>query len=176
MFLKYSLILIALLFTLNAQGITLPAAMEAKFVQKVTNPKKKVIRYEGRLVMDNKSRFKWSYLKPSKKEVCSDGKRVLVVDHDLEQVSTYRMNRGFDLAAALKRAKHYKGRLYTAAYQGRTYTIAVDPKGYIEQIAYRDDMDNVVNIHLYNVHTYAKPMPAGRFRCTYPKSYDVIEG
>jgi outer membrane lipoprotein carrier protein len=162
--------------TINAQGITLPAAMEAKFVQKVSNPKKKVIRYEGTLLLDNKARFKWSYRKPTKKEVCSDGKRLTVVDHDLEQVSFYRLNRGFDLGSMLKRAKHYKGRLYTARYQGRTYTIALDGRGRIEQIAYRDDMDNVVNIHLYGVRTFSKAPTPGRFRCSYPKSYDVIEG
>jgi len=84
---RYLLILVSLFLTMNAQGITLPAAMEARFIQKVTNPKKKVIRYEGTLLMDNKARFKWSYLKPTKKEVCSDGKRLTVVDHDLEQVA-----------------------------------------------------------------------------------------
>jgi outer membrane lipoprotein carrier protein len=172
---RYLLILFSVFLALNAEGITLPSGLEARFVQKITTPKKKVTRYEGRLVMDNGSHFKWSYLRPSKKEVCSDGKQLLVVDHDLEQVSAYRMNRGFDLASALKRAKHYKGRLYTAAYQGRTYTIAVDSRGRLEQIAYRDDRDNVVNIHLYNLRTYTKPLPAGRFRCTYPKNYDVIK-
>lgn len=173
---RYFLILITWFALLSAGGITLSSGMEAQFVQKITNPKKKVIRYEGNVLMDNGARFKWSYLKPSKKEVCSDGKRVMVVDHDLEQVSYYRMDRGFDLTAVLKKAKHYKDNLYTARYRGRTYTIAVDPKGRVEQIAYRDDMDNVVNIHLYKLKTYSKSPAAAAFRCPYPKSYDVIGG
>ncbi len=173
---RYFLILITWFALLSAGGITLSSGMEAQFVQKITNPKKKVIRYEGRVLMDNGARFKWNYIKPTKKEVCSDGKRVIVVDHDLEQVSYYRMDKGFDLGAVLKKAKHYKDNLYTARYRGRTYTIAVDPKGRVEQIAYRDDMDNVVNIHLYKLKTYSKSPGAAAFLCPYPKSYDVIGG
>jgi len=173
---RYFLIFTGVFVLLGAGGITLSPGMQAQFVQKITNPKKKVIRYEGRVLMDNGSRFKWSYLKPTKKEVCSDGRRVAVVDHDLEQVSYYRMDRGFDLGAVLKKAKHYKDNLYTARYGGRTYTIAVDAKGRVEQIAYRDDMDNVVNIHLYQVKTFSRPPAASAFRCPYPKSYDIIGG
>ncbi len=173
---RYFLILTSVSAFMLAGGITLSPGMEAQFVQKITNPKKKVIRYEGRVLMDKGSRFKWRYVKPTEKEVCSDGKRVVVVDHDLEQVSYYRMDRGFDLGAVLKKAKHYKDNLYTARYRGRTYTIAVDAKGRVEQIAYRDDMDNVVNIHLYKLKNFSRPPAVSAFRCPYPKSYDVIGG
>jgi outer membrane lipoprotein carrier protein len=160
----------------NAGGIALPAGMEAQFLQKVTNPQKRVIQYSGKVLMDNGKRFKWSYTRPTRKEVCSDGRQVIVVDHDLEQVSFYRMDKGFDLGAVLARAKHYKDNLYTAKYQGRTYTLAVDDKGRIEQIAYRDDMDNVVNIHLKKIRSLSRPPAAKRMRCPYPKNFDVIKG
>ena len=176
---KYLLISIwALMGTAAAwgQGIALPAGIEAQFLQKVTNPQKKVIQYSGTVLMDRGNRFKWSYVKPTKKEVCSDGKRVTVVDHDLEQVSFYRMDKGFDLGAVLKRARHYKGRLYTAKYQGRTYTLELDDKGRVDQIAYRDDMDNVVNIHLLKIRSLPKAPSLRRMSCPYPKEYDVIGG
>jgi len=160
----------------SARGIVLPAGIEARFLQKVTNPQKRVIRYSGTVLMDRGNRFKWSYTEPTRKEVCSDGKRVIVVDHDLEQVSFYRMDKGFDLGAVLKRARHYKGRLYTAKYQGRTYTLEVDDRGLVDQIAYRDDMDNVVNIHFRRIKPLAKPPSPDRMRCPYPKDYDVIGG
>ncbi|WP_456392573.1 LolA-like outer membrane lipoprotein chaperone [Nitratifractor sp.] len=172
---KYLLILFAAIGLLMAE-ITVPPGMEASFIQKVTNPNKKVIRYSGSVIMDNGKRFKWSYRSPTRKEVCSDGKRVIVVDHDLEQVSFYRMDKGFDLGAVLKRARHYKDNLYTARYQGRTYTLAVDGKGRIEQVAYRDDMDNVVNIRLQKLKILSRPPSAAKMRCPYPKSYDRIEG
>jgi len=176
---KYLLILAGIFIsamTGYAGGISLPAGMEAQFLQKVTNPQKRVIQYSGKVLMDNGKRFKWSYTRPTRKEVCSDGRQVIVVDHDLEQVSFYRMEKGFDLGAVLARARHYKGNLYTAKYQGRTYTLAVDDKGRIEQIAYRDDMDNVVNIHLKKIRSLSRPPAAKRMRCPYPKEYDVIKG
>ncbi len=176
---RYFLILITFFGAValgNSAGIVLPAGMEAEFVQKVTNPRKKVIKYSGTLLMDDGRRFKWSYVEPTRKEVCSDGKRVIVVDHDLEQVSFYRMKKGFDLGAVLARAKHYRENLYTAKYQGRTYTLAVDGKGHVEQVAYRDDMDNVVNIHLYNLKILPKAPSVSKMRCPYPKSYDIIGG
>ena len=176
---KYLLILIAISASVIAgetKGISLPAGIRAHFLQKVTNPRKKVIQYSGTVLMDRSNRFKWSYVKPTKKEVCSDGKRVTVVDHDLEQVSFYRMDKGFDLGAVLKRAKHYKGRLYTARYQGRTYTLELDGKGRVDQIAYRDDMDNVVNIRLSQIRSLSKAPSLREMSCPYPKAYDVIGG
>jgi len=37
--------------------------------------------------------IKGSNRNPSKKEVCSDGVRLVVVDHELEQVGFYKMNK-----------------------------------------------------------------------------------
>ncbi len=81
--------------------------MKASFLQKVTNQQKKVIKYSGNLVIW-KNRIKWSYLKPSKKEVCSDGEKLVVVDHELEQVGFYKINKSFNLQKIIKNAKHYK--------------------------------------------------------------------
>ena len=173
---RYFLILTTAFLFLQGEGITLPVGWEAKFLQKVTNPKKKVIRYEGTVLMSRDKGLKWSYRKPTRKEVCSDGKRVLVVDHDLEQASFYRIDKGFDLARILKKARHYKDRIYTARYDGRTYTLQVDAKGRIDQIAYRDDMDNVVNIHFKKIRTYTRPIAPSRMRCVIPKGYDRIGG
>ncbi len=172
---KY-LILILMIINLNANGIKLPIAMKADFIQKITNPKKKVLLYKGRVVMDNKSRFKWIYMKPTKKDVCSNGKSVTVVDHDLEQVTFYKLKKSFNLSQILKNAKHYKGQIYTAKYRGKLYTIVLDSSSKIEQIAYRDNMDNIVNIHFENLHTLSKVPSYNIFECKYPNDYDLISG
>jgi len=163
-------------FILAAEGLRVPKAFAADFVQKVTNPKKKVILYRGSVLMKAPSTLKWVYREPTKKEVCSDGRRATVVDHDLEQVNFYRMEKRFDLAAVLRSARHYKGNLYVAKYGGKSYTIEVDGKGRVDQIAYRDDMDNVVNIHFKKIRYLAKPPSAKQLGCTIPKSYDRIGG
>ncbi len=159
-----------------AGGLHIPTAFEAEFLQKVTNPKKKVILYRGTLTMKAPSTLKWVYREPTRKEVCSDGKKILVVDHDLEQATTYRMQKRFDLAAVLHSARPYRDGIYVARYNGRNYTLAVDPQGRVTQIAYRDDMDNVVNIHFRKIR-YLKTPPAQKsLSCPIPKTYDRIGG
>jgi outer membrane lipoprotein carrier protein len=173
---KYFLIWIwvATVFVRGEGNIVLPRSWSASFVQKVTNPRKKILRYSGDFYGGADARFKWNYLKPTKKEVCSDGKRITVVDHDLEQISYYRMEKGFNLEAILKKAKHYKDNLYTAEYRGHTYTFAVDDRGFVEQIAYRDDMDNVVHIRFEKIRVYKNPVAASKMQCSHPDGYDVI--
>jgi len=159
---------------LGAGEIRLPVSFSAEFVQKVTNPKKKVLLYKGTVLMNRPDTFKWSYKEPVKKEVCSDRKRVTVVDHDLEQVSFYRMDRGLNLAEVLGNARHHKDNLYIARYREKNYTVALDSEGRIKQIAYRDDLDNVVNIHFHKMKYDIKPIKRSKLLCPYPKSYDFM--
>ncbi len=173
---RYFLLLISLYLPFFAEGIALPAGWEAEFLQKVTTPQKKVIRYEGEVLLSRGKELKWHYRKPTRKEVCSDGKRVVVIDHDLEQASFYRMKREFDLAKILQKARHYKERLYTADYQGRIYTLQVDAEGRVDQIAYRDEMDNVVNIRFSKIRSDTRPIAPSRMRCVIPEGYDRIGG
>ncbi len=156
--------------------IKLPVSFSADFVQKVTDESKNAIRYSGNIYMNIPETIKWVYIKPSKKEVCSAGGMVTVVDHELEQVSFYRLDKGFDLAKLLSSAKHYKDNIYVAAYKGKNYTIALDSKMRVEQIAYRDDMDNIVNIHFYKIRYSDKPIESSKLKCPYPKNYDIVEG
>ena len=173
---KSLVILIGLSLAVAGGGIRIPSAFTAEFLQKVTNPKKRVILYKGKVMMKAPSTLKWVYREPTRKEVCSDGRRVTVVDHDLEQVSVYRMNKKFDLAAVLRSARHYKENLYVANYGGKNYTIALDVKGRISQIAYRDDMNNVVNIHFNRIRYLSVPLPAKQLTCRIPADYDRIGG
>jgi len=88
----------------HAQSIMLPDNFQANFTQKITNPKKKVINYSGNVRFSSKTLLKWVYVKPTKKEVCTNGKELTVVDHDLEQVSNYLIDKGFNLIKIVKDA------------------------------------------------------------------------
>jgi len=171
-------ILIAVLFSVlsNAGDIVLPEHFQATFVQTVTNPKNKVIRYSGKVAFSEGNLLKWSYEEPTKKEVCTDGKEVLVVDHDLEQTSAYRIDKGFDLTQILKDAKPYKDHIYVTEFAGKRYTIQLDNKAHLQSVAYYDDLDNKVQI-LFKHMKYGKGrLDAARMKCYYPASYDVIRG
>ncbi len=169
------LILIFFSFTLmNANNIKIPASFSAKFTQKVTTDKKKVIKYSGNILLNNGGKMKWSYRQPTKKEVCSSKNIFMVVDHDLEQVSFYKVDKALNLSHILKSAKLYKGRLYTARFGDSTYTFSLDKKGQISQLAFKDSLDNVVNIHFLDMKYSNKINSSKNMKCPYPKAYDLI--
>ncbi|MBD3789798.1 MAG: outer-membrane lipoprotein carrier protein LolA [Campylobacterales bacterium] len=157
-------------------SIQVPENFQADFTQKITNPKKKVITYTGKIYFSNKNRLKWEYQSPTKKEVCTDGVEVLVVDHDLEQVSNYLINKGFDLAKILETAKPYKDKksVFIAKHEGKEYTIQLDAKGKLSRVAYYDDLDNTILI-IFEKMRYGKgDLPLKDIRCNFPENYDVI--
>jgi outer membrane lipoprotein carrier protein len=171
--LGYIVILIASLSV--AGDIKFPTGMKASFFQKVTNQHKKVLKYSGSLVIW-KNRIKWLYTKPSKKEVCSDGIKLVVVDHELEQVGFYKMNKSLNLQKVINSARHHKNNIYVARYQKKNYTIAIDKNGYISQIAYKDDMDNIVNLHFSRIKILKRAPSSRALACPYPRSYDLLGG
>ncbi len=171
----------AILFALSigvamAGGIRLPKHFSAVFSQMVTNPDSKVIKYRGKVLYSAVGRLKWSYLSPTKKEVCTDGKDILVVDHDLEQVTAYRIGKGFDLAHIVQQAKPYKKDVYVTEYKGRRYTLAVDERGRLQSVAYYDDLDNKVQIVFKKMHYGKNALPKQQMQCNYPANYDVMRG
>jgi len=173
---KLFLSILSLSATLLATPIVLPDNFSADFTQKVTNPEKKVIHYKGKVRFSTHSLLKWEYTEPTKKEVCTDGMELIVVDHDLEQVSSYLIDRGFNLTEILKKAKEIKGkkRLFIAKHEGREYTIQVDRKGELRAVVYKDNLDNIVQIVFKNMHYGNGDLPAKSMICSYPKGYDFI--
>ena len=160
--------------SVNAQGINIPVSFKANFLQQVTNTKGKVIKYRGKIFFSSPSKTKWIYNHPTKKVVCSIRKRLTVIDHDLEQVSYYSIDRGLNLSKVLKRAKLYRGKTYTTKYKGKLYTIVLNSQNQIEQIAYKDNLDNTVNLIFTSIKYRNKPFKNSKFVCPRPRNYDTI--
>lgn len=161
---------------IQAEGIILPNTFKADFINIITNTKKKTIKYSGYMKFSNKSLIKWVYTKPTKKEVCTDGHELIVVDHDLEQVSNFIITKGFNLVKIIKNAKLHSKNIYTSKYDSKTVTIQIDDKKKLHSIAYFDDLDNKVQILFKNVQ-YKKDMLSKKSMvCKVPKEYDIIRG
>ncbi len=159
-----------------AASIILPENFQAVFVQKITNTKGKTISYSGKVRFSNKTLLKWKYLEPTKKEVCTDGLELLVVDHDLEQVSIYLITKGFDFSKILNKAKEHSKNIYVAKHENKNYTIQVNAKQQLHSIAYFDDLDNKVQI-VFKKMKYGKgKLSAKSMQCNYPANYDMIRG
>jgi len=170
------LLILMLGFYAFADSITLPDNFKADFIQKITNTKKKVINYNGKVYFSAKKLQKWKFLKPTKKEVCTTYKELIVVDHDLEQASYFRLNKGFNLSKILNKAKLYKKNIYLATYLDITYTIQVDAKGKLHSFAFFDALDNKVQIVFKNIKYGKGKLSKKIMSCPVPKDYDVIRG
>ena len=140
------LTLFTLTFSLLLAEIKLPENFQANFIQKITNTKQKVITYSGKVQFSNERLFKWSYKEPTQKEVCTDGFELLVVDHDLEQVSAYMVTQGIDIAKILKKATLHSENIYVAEYENKQYTIQLDKRQRLHSIAYYDVMEKKVQV------------------------------
>jgi len=156
-------------------NIDLPNNFKTNFIQKITNTKGKVIEYRGKVSFSNKKLFKWSYTQPTKKEVCTNGEELLVVDHDLEQVSKYHIAKGMDIAKILNKAKLHSSNIYVAAYENKKYTIQLHNQK-LQSIAYFDELDNKVQI-VFSGMKYGKgDLSKKTMFCDYPTVYDMIRG
>ncbi len=168
--------LLLLASSLLSANIELPENFQADFIQKVTNTKNKVITYSGKVRFSDQTLFKWSYKEPTQKEVCTDGLELLVVDHDLEQVSAYRISNGINIAQILKKAVLYSKNIYIAEYENKKYTIQLDSQQKLHSIAYFDDLDNKVQILFQHMKYGTGNLPAKSMKCNYPADYDMIQG
>jgi len=187
---KFFIALLTLGFSLNAE-IILPENFKTDFEQTITNDKGKVIKYNGNVLFVNqkdtlanaegnpvtysRSLFKWSYTSPTQKEVCTDGIQLIVVDHDLEQVSTYLIDDGINLEEILKVAKKLSTTSYQATYKDVEYLITLDEKEQLKQIVYVDNLDNNVKIIFINMN-YATAVEMNQLDCNAPATYDTIKG
>jgi outer membrane lipoprotein carrier protein len=155
--------------------IELPENFQADFIQKITNTKGKIIEYKGKVSFSNVTLFKWSYTKPTKKEVCTNGYEVIIVDHDLEQVSTYLIAKGMDIAKILENAKLHSSNIYVAQYENKKYTIQVNKK-MLHSIAYFDDLENKVQIVFKHMKYGKGDLDDQTMMCNYSNDYDMIKG
>ncbi|NOZ89974.1 MAG: hypothetical protein GXO60_01670 [Epsilonproteobacteria bacterium] len=173
-------------------NISLPDNFITDFNQTITNDKDKEIKYYGSVVFKQEKEilvsengtqqevvsklFKWNYKKPTDKEVCSDGIQLIVIDHDLEQVSRYLIDDGLDLQKVLEVAQQISNRDYKAVYKDVEYLITLDNNGKLKKIFYTDSLDNRVKIVFSNMQYNSKNFDDKSLECAVPDDYDTIEG
>jgi outer membrane lipoprotein-sorting protein len=171
---KTLLATILLIVSIYANEISIPNSFTANFKQLITNRHGKKIKYRGKVYFNAPDTLKWIYKSPTKKEVCSSKGKVVVIDHDLEQASYYTIDKSFNLVKVLKRAKKHKGNVYVTKYKGKYYTIVLNKRGQVNQIAYKDNLDNTVNLMFTHIKYRNKFLPKSKFICAKPASYDSV--
>jgi outer membrane lipoprotein carrier protein len=143
---------------------------QSDFIQTITTPKNKISTYSGRIKFLDKS-MKWEYLLPSKKEICSRGNQMLIVNHDLEQVTLLNSIRKINILKVLNKAKLHHKNIYTVKMFDTLYTISIT-NNKINYITFYDNLENKILIQFKNIQ-FKK---SKNMKCNYPSEYDFING
>ena len=183
---------LATLTIMATATISLPNNFKTEFKQTITNDKERVIIYDGTVKFKNErqtiineqgesheiksSLFRWDYKNPTRKEVCTDGIQLIVVDHDLEQISRYIVDEGINLDEILKVAEKISTTDYKATYKEIEYLITLDERSWLKKIFYVDNLDNRVRIEFRQMQYNTNNFENGSLECIAPSDYDIIEG
>ncbi|MDH5299988.1 MAG: outer membrane lipoprotein chaperone LolA [Gammaproteobacteria bacterium] len=81
---------------------------QADFMQKVSNSQLgSVNQAKGKLFIQRPGKFRWDYVQPYQQQIVSDGKKIWIYDHDLEQVTVKRVTRSLSQTPAMLLSADY---------------------------------------------------------------------
>lgn len=153
-------------------NLPVPRSIFAKFTQSVESKSKKLV-YKGDFIVTGNDSTKWQYLSPTRKEICGKGNIFKIVDHDLEQATYYRSREAIDVRMLIREARKYNDNIYTTKMNNISYTFRINKDNHVDQIVYRDSMDNIVRLKLYDVVYTDIDIPDKYLECHTPSGFDA---
>jgi len=120
-------------------------SFSAAFTQQITDDANKTITYEGRVDAVRPDRARWVYRTPVPKSVYVQGRKVTIVEPELEQAIVKNFEREIDLFQILSKAEKLDDETYLALYEGQHYLVKIDAQLPLS-IAYRDAFENRIMI------------------------------
>jgi outer membrane lipoprotein carrier protein len=148
-------------------------SFNSSFEQRIVDEHGKVIVYRGELWASKPQNALWSYQKPIQKSVYISGKRLVILEPQLEQATVRSLGDEIDFLEIIKKAKKIDNDHYKASVNGQIYTITFK-NDLLSMIQYTDGYDNKVTIQ------FLKPIqnsaiPSSRFQPSIPAGYDLIK-
>jgi outer membrane lipoprotein carrier protein len=168
---KYFLSL-SLLFTLSFATLVEIDSFQADFKQIVTDDKGAKLLYSGRIKAMRPQYALWEYLRPVNKSIYVVGRKIIVIEPEIEQAIIRNAPYDFDFFKILKSAKKVSENSYETFVEENEYIIKTD-KNLISSISYKDEFDNSVEIIFDNQKQNAS-LSKKDFAPFIPKDYDVI--
>lgn len=148
-------------------------SFSSPFEQRIVDDHGKVITYRGELWASKPQNALWSYQKPIQKSVYISGKRLVILEPQLEQATIRSLGDEIDFLEIIKKAKKIDNDHYKATVNGETYAINFN-NNLLSTIQYTDSYENKVTIQfLKPLHNSA--IPASRFVPAIPSGYDVLK-
>ncbi|QWU79955.1 periplasmic outer membrane-specific lipoprotein chaperone [Campylobacter novaezeelandiae] len=140
------------------------------FIQSIDNKKTK-INYTGHFIITHNKAL-WNYQNPMHKDIFIDNNKITIIEYDLEQVIISKLERIPNLNEIFKNAKKINQNTYEAKYENTTYILNLK-ENQVENISYKDEFDNNVNIKLLNQKRNTH-IDENLFIPKIPKNFDIV--
>lgn len=158
------------LFANNFRGIK---TFEASFIQTIENPSGNKVNYNGILYIKEPNKIKWEYKTPIEKIVYINKNLVTIIEPELEQAITTKIDQEINILNLLKNAKKITDYEYQSKFNNITYTLSIE-NNKLQQIKYQDEIENNVIIRFTDVKQ-DHMINSEIFLFTIPYDYDIIK-
>lgn len=168
-------LLIVLFFSLTltfANNLKDINSFEASFKQSIINSSNKEILYTGKIYIKKPLKIVWQYSEPIEKFVYILNANVTIIEPDLEQVIISKLDKEFNILELLNNATKISDSQYLATFNNTQYKLVI-VNNQLQQINYKDSIDNDIFINFYNINQN-KPIDDKIFTFTIPHQYDII--
>lgn len=166
---SFFLPLLSLLLNAAPQDIT---SFHSTFEQIIVDDNKKIIRYSGELWASKPQNALWTYRKPIQKSVYINGKKLTVIEPQIEQVTLRTLGDEIDFLEIIKKAKPLNSNHYIATVKGQSYDVFLS-NNVLNSISYTDGFDNKITIKFLNP-VQNQPIDSNRYKPIIPKDFDII--
>lgn len=146
--------------------------IKSNFIQTIISPEGSKLKYEGNFYAKKPNLALWNYTKPMEKSIYYLKENVIIVEPELEQAIMSKIKNIPDIPSLLKKAKKDKDGNFYTMFDDTKFTIKLKNKT-LDQIEYKDKLDNSVNITFINPHVDVN-IDNNIFKYTIPNGYDII--
>ena len=136
---------------------------QADFLQIITNPSGKIIKYDGTVKIKQPNKMLWSYKQPVEKYVYMNDTNIIIDEPMLEQAIYTTINDEINLIDFLNEPSLVDDK-YKLTFNDNNLTA----------IHYKDEMDNFIEIKFMNIKINDK-IPDQIFHFIAPLDYDIIK-
>ena len=160
--------------TFLAADISTLNTFESNFKQTITNDQNSRITYHGKLyAKKDHNQALWIYTDPIDKKIYYSSGKVVIIEPELEQAIFAKLDKVPNILSLLKQAKKVSENTYITTFNNTQYKILVN-HNQIENISYKDELHNRVNIAFVNQKSNRK-IDNNKFAYHIPKDYDILE-
>jgi outer membrane lipoprotein carrier protein len=136
---------------------------QADFVQVVTSPSNKIIKYNGMIYIKQPNKMLWNYTTPILKYVYMNNLNIIIDEPELEQAIYTKLTNEINLLDFLNNPDLVDDK-YTLKFQ--------DNK--LISISYNDELENNINISFKNIRVNTN-ISDQLFQFIAPLDYDIIK-